>query len=253
MRALPWAALLLVACGSSSHESVQDVVDAATLEQYSEICDLSIRGRVDDGEIVRRFLVVAADNRPPDELPTWRFKNANSLIGITQEITSACVRRSRQEPQLQVALEDALKAVSKSAAADAEKAAAWQRVRSRMAEWDSKLSTLGSGGVAEYLSAGKHADQMIQSGAKYGLTGVEREVDWASCSATERSLWISGRPRGWWNCYVNFLGADGETYSVEFSMDNWSGTPDGGDAAGRTLTLDIPQDVVDWVQQYGAG
>ena len=113
-------------------------------------------------------------------------------------------------------------------------------------KWDEKALKAGYGDLREYLSATSRAKKLIESGAQYSLTGTQREVQNASCSATQYSSWSQGEPDGWWSCYINFLGGS-DLYSVEFSNGNWSGKADGGRSSGRDLNWNIPQGLLGWI------
>ena len=112
--------------------------------------------------------------------------------------------------------------------------------------WDDRAIKAGGGDLGNYLSAESKVSGLIKSGAQYSLTGVEREVQWAFCYATEYSNWFGGDPSGWWFCSIDFLGGS-DYYSVEFNNGSWAAKADGGDRAGSMLNWTIPQGLIDWI------
>jgi hypothetical protein len=136
------------------------------------------------------------------------------------------------------------------AAAETEKEEA-DRVRfaPQLEKWDNKLSDLGGSGVVNYLTALSKAENFIQQGAAYSLTGVARgAVQSVSCDPTNRSMWRGGVPTGWWSCLIDFEGSDYDVFSIEFTENSWRGVPDRGRQAGTDLkNIEIPQDLIEWL------
>jgi hypothetical protein len=116
---------------------------------------------------------------------------------------------------------------------------------------DDKFYKAGMGGVRDFLAASATTYNLIKQGAAYSLTGVSRgEIEEVDCVPTERSFWSGGVPGNWWSCWIDFLGSNGEYFSVEFNGNSWSGKPDGGSTAGRELKgFEIPQDLLEWIRK----
>lgn len=141
---------------------------------------------------------------------------------------------------------------NKMAAAEKEKEEAEKvKFEPQLEKWNDKFSNLGGGGVVNYLTALAKAENFIQQGAAYSLTGVARgAVQSVSCDPTNRSRWSSGVPTGWWSCLIDFEGSDYDVFSIEFTQNSWRGVPDRGRQAGTDLrNIEIPQDLRDWLSK----
>jgi hypothetical protein len=177
----------------------------------------------------------------------------------TQELTDGCTYLINNDEEFSKEfnrvwgkkLEEGKRLAEDQASADLEARAKFAPI---LDKWDKKLGNLGGGGLLNYLRASSAAENLIKSGgAAYSLTGVSRgEIQSVDCDATTRSRWSSGVPLGWWACLIDLEGSDYEYFSIEFTQNSWRGTPDGSRQAGRTLDLDIPQDLIEWFAKQQA-
>jgi hypothetical protein len=111
---------------------------------------------------------------------------------------------------------------------------------------NSKAQKIGYGNYGDYRRAQVKAAELIKAGAAYSLTGISREVQYVGCDGTSNSIWTFGDPKGYWSCFIRFLG-EADTYSIEFSGNSWAGKPDGGDSAGKVINWGISKEFENWL------
>lgn len=111
---------------------------------------------------------------------------------------------------------------------------------------DKKANQLGNGTYTEMLMASSELENLILDGAEFSLTGQERMVEAASCSATRYSTWADGEPDGTWYCYLDFLDG-GEPYTVNVNGSRWGGKADRGASAGDFLKFKLSSGLKDWL------
>ena len=168
-----------------------------------------------------------------------------------EEILEACKSLYKNDSIFADAL-DTSKAdeLANKKAYEAEKEAARKKAGADLEKWNAKAEEEGGGTLKEYFDAVSAAESLVKSGASYKFSGANADIQYASCYGTVRSIWIAGKPSGWWSCSIQTLGGSLDFYSIEISGDSWGGSPDLGKSAGRDLNWKIPSAVEDYVRNY---
>jgi hypothetical protein len=117
---------------------------------------------------------------------------------------------------------------------------------STLASWNTKAQNQGMGDLSDYFMAIESANNQIQNGAQFQMTGNGVDIQSAYCSATTNSTWINGEPGGYWVCMITYPG-DISTYSIQFTSSSWGGKPDGGNMAGAELNWKFAPEFENWV------
>ena len=230
--------LLIFTSVFKNFASTEEIITSADSGLQAKICSTEDRQTATD--LIR-------ENKDPN----LDFKEGEGLgFAIYDEVKRVCKQLLAEDSTLVSAVAEIQNQKKIEAARLEEERIAAEKLRAKwepvLKKWDDRAIAAGSGDLSDYLSATSRAESLITAGAQYSLTGAEREVQSASCWATQYSLWFQGEPGGWWSCYINFLGG-GESYSVEFSNGNWSGRADAGSRAGRDLNWKIPEGLTDWM------
>lgn len=219
----------------------------ASTEQIIMSADSSLQPRIcaEDDRTAATSLI--RENKDPN----LEFKEGEGLgFAIFDEVKRVCATLLKEDTYLAKAVADIKEQERLEQVRIEEERKAAEKLRVKwepvLNKWDDRAREAGLGDLSDYLSATARAESLITAGAQYSLTGAEREVQSASCWATQYSLWSQGEPGGWWSCYINFLGG-GDSYSVEFSSGNWSGRADAGSRAGRDLNWKIPDGLLSWM------
>ena len=235
---LSFCGLIFFSSVFKNYASTEQIILSGGGELQSKICS------TDDRQSATNLI---RENKDPN----LEFKEGEGLgFVIFDEVKRVCATLLKEDTYLASAVADIKEQerleqvrIEKERKAAEKLRAKWEPILNK---WDDRAREAGLGDLSEYFSATSRAESLIAAGAQYSLTGADREVQSASCWATQYSLWSQGEPGGWWSCYINFLGG-GDSYSVEFSNGNWSGRADAGSRAGRDLNWKIPDGLLSWM------
>ena len=244
---------LLSGCSSGSKDvSVSDALLKVGLEEAVGRCAYTLDGKSqtvsndthlqaaldfissDEGKQIDEYYNILWASLIPSEREDELASVCNNLIETNSDFSNL------YKPYLE-----------KSKQAKAESEAEAIKFAPLLQKLDDKFYKAGMGGVRDYLAASASTYNLIRKGAAYSFSGVSRgEVEDVDCEPTTRSFWRGGIPDNWWSCWIDFVGSDGEYYSIEFNGNSWSGKPDGGLQAGSTLKgFDVPEDLLNWLRK----
>jgi hypothetical protein len=251
--------LVLSGCGKSDTATVEEVLQNIPTLSQEIICAYDESNITYGDELIQLLKSTSKDWRTAEGIRKIDFFGDSDPGDFptsekTKNIYKACEVIFLKNPELKERVESRINKnkelmARKEAAERQELEEQYRKIEPLLTFWNNKASNEGQGDIADYLWATSQAERLIESGAQYSLTGSSREVESATCWATDRSFWSRGEPDGWWNCGIDFLGGDLEFFSIEFSGTSWSGTPDGGVRAGRDLDWQIPDELEVWLRQ----